>query len=126
MTPKRVREVVLALCVVLVTNMSAAAAPIVLPDGRELAAVDFDRHVQPLLNKLGCNAGACHGSAKGRGDFSLSLSSGSPAADYEEIARAARGRRINFARPDESLLLRKATGQLGHQGGPRLNRDSWE
>ena len=32
---------------------------------------DFQRHVVPLLGKLGCNGRACHGSFQGRGDFRL-------------------------------------------------------
>ena len=33
-----------------------------------------------------------------------------------------RARRLNFADPDASLLLKKATGQAEHGGGVRLRR----
>ena len=32
---------------------------------------DFQRHMVPLLGKLGCNGRACHGSFQGRGGFRL-------------------------------------------------------
>jgi len=34
---------------------------------------DFQRHVAPLLGRLGCNGRACHGSFQGQGGFQLSL-----------------------------------------------------
>ncbi|MGN6544237.1 MAG: DUF1549 domain-containing protein, partial [Aureliella sp.] len=77
---------------------------------------DFDMHILPILSKAGCNAGACHGAAAGRGGFHLSLLGSDPAADYEAIARALEGRRINLAKPELSLLLAKPTGRLDHGG----------
>jgi hypothetical protein len=41
--------------------------PVRLADGSALGKVDFDRHVAGLFSRLGCNAGACHGSFQGRG-----------------------------------------------------------
>ena len=38
-----------------------------------LAVPDFQRHVVPLLGRLGCNSAKCHGSFQGQGDFRLSL-----------------------------------------------------
>ncbi len=85
--------------------------------------VDFDADVAPILTKAGCNAGACHGSAAGRGDFRLSLFGGDLAADYEQIVWALEGRRINLKQPDASLLLTKPTEYLTHGGGQRLEYD---
>lgn len=86
--------------------------------------VDFLRDVMPALTKAGCNAGACHGSLQGRGGFNLSLLGFNPAADYDAIVKASRGRRISPASPEQSLLLLKATAAVAHGGGKRLNRDS--
>ncbi len=83
-------------------------------------AVDFDTDVIPILTKAGCNAAACHGAAAGRGGFKLSLFGGDPAWDYAEIVHQLEGRRVNLARPDESLILAKPTEQLAHEGGYRL------
>ncbi|MEM9701557.1 MAG: DUF1549 domain-containing protein, partial [Planctomycetota bacterium] len=75
----------------------------------------------PALTRLGCNAGACHGAAAGRGGLSLSLYGGDPASDYDAIVRAFRGRRVNRVRPEDSLLLLKATESIDHGGGPVLD-----
>lgn len=88
--------------------------------------VDFDTEVIPILTVSGCNAGACHGAAAGRGGFRLSLLGMDPAFDYEQIVRQWEGRRVNYAHPNESLLLRKPTEQLEHGGGTRFLSDSPE
>ena len=85
--------------------------------------VDFDTRVIPVLTKAGCNTGACHGAAAGRGEFRLSLYGGDPEFDHRSIAREMEGRRVNLATPDESLLLLKATESINHGGGPRLDLD---
>lgn len=33
----------------------------------------FQRHVMPLLGRLGCNGRSCHGSFRGQGGFRLSM-----------------------------------------------------
>lgn len=86
--------------------------------------VDFDTDVVPILTRAGCNTGACHGAAIGRGGFKLSLLGGDPAQDYEAIVHDLEGRRVNLHRPDESLLLAKAEGTLDHEGGPRFSANS--
>jgi hypothetical protein len=86
-------------------------------------SVDFDTQILPILTKAGCNAGACHGSATGRGGFKLSLYGSDPASDYQAIARQWEGRRINLAFPERSLLVLKPTEQMEHGGGGRLDAD---
>jgi hypothetical protein len=86
----------------------------------------FGRHVVAVLDRLGCNAGACHGSFRGQNGFRLSLFGGDPIMDYEFIARDAFGRRINRVAPERSLLLLKPTAQVPHGGGLRLHKDSAE
>lgn len=88
------------------------------------APVDFDTDVLPVLAKAGCNTGACHGAAAGRGGFKLSLFGGDPAADHRAIVRDLEGRRVNLAHPERSLLLLKPTWQLDHEGGERFEADS--
>src|SRR6185369_10160432 len=44
--------------------------------------IHFVRDVQPVLSKLGCNAGTCHGAAKGKNGFKLSLRGYDPEFDY--------------------------------------------
>ena len=88
------------------------------------APVDFAREVVPILNRAGCAAGACHGASAGKGGFRLSLFGSDPAFDYLNIVRHARGRRVQLADPENSLLLRKPTLRTAHQGGRRLQAGS--
>lgn len=83
-------------------------------------AVDFQTQIVPLLTKAGCNTGACHGSAAGRGGFKLSLYASDPMADYDAIVRDRAGRRVNLAAPEQSLLLLKPTAMLDHGGEMRI------
>ena len=63
-------------------------------------AVDFKTELVPLLSRLGCNAGGCHGKASGQNGFKLSLFGFDATFDYEAIAKEARGRRVFPAAPD--------------------------
>ncbi len=82
--------------------------------------VTFERDVQPLLTRSGCNAGACHGKARGQNGFALSLLGFDPTFDHNAIAKEARGRRLFPADPANSLLLLKASGSVAHGGGNKL------
>src|SRR3954451_9803253 len=102
-----------------------ARAEVPLPTGGTLTNVDFERHVMGLLSKAGCNAGSCHGSFQGKNGFRLSLFGYEPAFDHAALTRDNLGRRVNLVKPDESLLLMKATGATAHDGGMRFGKDSW-
>ncbi len=82
----------------------------------ESQSVDFDSQIVPLLTRSGCNAGACHGAAAGRGQLRLSLFGANADADYEALAVAFEGRRINLVKPELSLVLAKPTGRIDHGG----------
>ncbi len=86
----------------------------------ERPPVTFERDVEPILTRAGCNAGACHGKARGQNGFALSLLGFDPAHDYEAIVKEAGGRRVSRLMPADSLLLGKATARLPHGGGLRL------
>lgn len=86
----------------------------------------FSRHVVPILSKLGCNAGACHGAVQGKAGFRLSLFGVDPRQDHERLVRDMFGRRINRLAPDASLVLLKAAGQVAHGGGKRTEVGSPE
>ena len=91
----------------------------------DLPAVSFVNDVMPMLTRHGCNAGVCHAKAgNGQNGFQLSLLGFEPAEDYEHLVKEARGRRLFPAVPENSLLLRKATGAVPHGGGRRMTEDS--
>ena len=89
-------------------------------------AWSFRNHVTPVLTKMGCNQGACHGALAGKNGFKLTLRGYDPDADYDVLTRQAVGRRISLADPASSLLLQKATFGLPHGGGKRFGTDSLE
>lgn len=86
--------------------------------------VYFGTDVVPILTKLGCNGGGCHGKATGQNGFKLSLFGFEPEVDYDSLVTDARGRRLSLADPDRSLLLLKATSRMPHGGGRRLDESS--
>src|SRR5437764_15034644 len=106
--------------------LTAVGDPVRLPGGSELPAVDFERHVVSLFGKAGCNTGACHGSFQGKGGLRLSLFGYDPAKDFRALTRDGEGRRVNRYDPDQSVLLLKATGQVSHGGGRRIDPASWQ
>src|ERR1700680_3076856 len=86
--------------------------------------VTFLRDVAPILNKTGCMSGPCHGAAKGKNGFKLSLRGYDPQFDYEALLYDLSGRRFNRADPARSLMLAKPAGQVPHGGGVRFEADS--
>jgi WD40 repeat protein/mono/diheme cytochrome c family protein len=77
---------------------------------------DFIRDVNPLLSKVGCNAGTCHGAKEGKNGFKLSLRGYDPIFDIRSFTDDLSGRRINLASPDDSLMLLKPTAAVPHEG----------
>ncbi len=88
--------------------------------------MNFELDVLPILTAKGCNAGACHGKARGQNGFQLSLLGFDPEFDFSAIVKEAHGRRVFPAAPENSLLLRKAALAMPHGGGLRLPTDSPE
>jgi hypothetical protein len=86
--------------------------------------VTFLRDVAPILNKTGCTAGPCHGAAKGKNGFKLSLRGYDPQFDYEALLYDLSGRRFNRADPGRSLMLAKPAQEIAHGGGLRFEKDS--
>jgi len=102
-----------------------AAAPLLLAAAEpEPPSPSFQREVLPVLTKYGCNTGGCHGKLSGQNGFRLSLRGYAPEWDHEWITREVNGRRLDFAFPDQSLLVRKATGGIVHEGGTRFRSGS--
>ncbi len=88
--------------------------------------INFGNQVVPVLTKLSCNSGGCHGKIQGQNGFRLSLLGFEPRYDYENLLKEGRGRRVFPANPDASLVLTKATGQVPHGGGKKMEVGSEE
>lgn len=93
---------------------------------QENLPINFGNQVVPIFTKLSCNSGGCHGKASGQNGFKLSLLGFEPEVDYASLVKEARGRRLFPAAPDQSLLLRKATGAVAHGGGKKMEQGSDE
>ncbi len=79
--------------------------------------VNYIQDVAPTMSRIGCNQGTCHGAAKGKNGFKLSLRGYDPVFDHRALTDDLQGRRFNKAAPDRSLFLLKVSGAVPHVGG---------
>jgi hypothetical protein len=107
-------------------SFPAALAALLSPSLASAADVSFERDVLPVLTRAGCNMGACHGNLNGKGGLKLSLKGEDPAFDFAALTRDMLARRTDPIRPDESLILQKATAKVPHEGGSRFAVNSTE
>lgn len=96
------------------------------PADPKIAEPIYSRHIIPLMARLGCNSGGCHGAVQGQNGFKLSLFGVDPALDRDNLLRDSGGRRLDLNNPTNSLFLLKALGQVPHEGGVRVRPQSWE
>src|SRR5262249_21472816 len=94
-----------------------AVVPVEVSGTKVEVKTDFVRDVTPVISKLGCNQGTCHGSAQGKNGFKLSLRGYDPLFDVRALTDDHASRRVNLASPDDSLMLLKSTGSVPHVGG---------
>src|SRR5690606_2349292 len=114
--PSKLKPLRIAVAMVLAMWIVALA-------GRGAHAADtpsFRNEVMAVLSKAGCNLGTCHGNKNGKGGLLLSLRGEWPDTDYRTLTREVHSRRIDRLQPEQSLLLKKPTMQLAHEGGRRL------
>ena len=101
-----------------------ASLPVSVKDAATDRPISFRLDVMPVFMRSGCNTGSCHGAARGKDGFNLSLFGFDPAGDHHRITHEIGFRRINLALPRESLLMQKAAGQVPHTGGKRFDESS--
>ncbi|MCS6865211.1 MAG: DUF1553 domain-containing protein [Gemmataceae bacterium] len=102
----------------------AVQIPVTVKQPKQVEPLRFRNDVLPVLTRVGCNSGKCHGAASGKDGFRLSLFGYDPEGDHFRITRELGGRRVNLAHPDDCLLLNKATGKVPHTGGQRIEPGS--
>lgn len=115
----RLRTMGMVFCLVVALNNSVVGTEPI-----DESAPSFRNDVMAVLSKTGCNLGTCHGNQLGKGGFKLSLRGQDPEIDFLTLTRHLGGRRINVVQPDDSLLLRKPTMAVPHEGGRRFADDS--
>ena len=86
--------------------------------------IDYVRDVMPVLSKMGCNQGTCHGSKDGKNGFKLSLRGYDPIYDVRAFTDELASRRVNVASPADSLMILKAIGAVPHEGGQITTKGS--
>jgi hypothetical protein len=102
----------------------AVKIPVSVKQPKTVEPLRFRTDLLPVLTRVGCNSGKCHGAASGKDGFRLSLFGYDPEGDHFRITRELGGRRVNLATPDDCLLLNKATGKVAHTGGQRIEPGS--
>jgi WD40 repeat protein len=105
----------------LTASVEAKAANIKVAPGAAAVPVDFIRDVNPVLSRLGCNQGTCHGAQAGKNGFKLSLRGYDPIFDLRALTDDHAARRVNSSDPDQSLMLHKPLGIAPHQGGTLMS-----
>lgn len=123
----------LAVCMTLVgaSLQTVAADDALEPIQQRFAQADveetpsFQKHVVPLLGRLGCNGRACHGSFQGQGGFRLSLFGYDFTQDHDALFEED-SPRVDRENPLESLIIAKPTDEDLHEGGMRYEKDSWQ
>lgn len=85
----------------------------------------YQKHVLPLMSKVGCSGRACHGSFQGQGGFRLSLFGYDFKQDHEAMLGGDEPR-INLNSPEQSLILLKPTLQVDHEGQKLIDKGSWQ
>ncbi len=146
---KRIERMLLAAAVVSVLAGPASAVAVQPASARVLPRADvrfasstsevpnLQRHLLPLMGRLGCNGRACHGSFQGQGGFRLSLFGYDFKADHDalvlgktpdEKSTEKLEPRVDLKTPRESLILVKPTSadKDEHGGGKRMDVDSWQ
>ncbi len=101
-----------------------ATVPVNVKDAAVDRPASFKLDVMPVFMRSGCNTGSCHGAARGKDGFMLSLFGYDPNGDFNRITHELGFRRINLAMPEESLLLEKNDGSVPHTGGKKFDRSS--
>src|SRR5688572_23303502 len=101
-----------------------SAATVTVKDTAAERPISFQLDVMPVFMRGGCNTGSCHGAARGKDGFRLSLFGFDPQGDYFRLTREIGIRRINLASPKDSLLIEKTIGGVPHTGGKRFGPES--
>ena len=102
----------------------AVPVPVTVRQATSDRPISFKLDVMPVFLRAGCNTGACHGAARGKDGFRLSLFGFDPDGDWFRLTREMSGRRISVAIPEECLLVEKSVGAVHHSGGERFKADS--
>ncbi len=103
-----------------------ASIPVSVARAKAPVVWNFKNDVIPVMTKVGCNQGACHGALAGKNGFKLTLRGYDPDTDYYTLTRQSVARRVSLDNPSASLMLLKPTFTVPHGGGKRFSSSSLE
>ena len=103
-----------------------ATVPLIVDRYTNAPDWSFRNDVLPVMTKVGCNSGPCHGAAAGKNGFKLSLRGYDATTDYYTLTHQALARRTDRIEPAKSLILLKPTATVAHGGGRRFDVGSRE
>src|SRR5262249_22580083 len=83
----------------------ALTVPVKVEKAAQPREISFRLDVMPIFMKAGCNSGSCHGAARGKDGFRLSLFGFDPDGDHYRLTRELSGRRLDLAVPAASLVV---------------------
>ncbi len=99
--------------------------PVAVKDAAADRPISFKLDVMPVFMRAGCNTGSCHGAARGKDGFRLSLFGFDPDGDHYRLTREIGTRRINLAVAGREPADRKERpAAVPHTGGKRFEPDS--
>jgi hypothetical protein len=98
--------------------------PVEVKSAAKERPISFRLDVMPIFMKAGCNSGPCHGAARGKDGFRLSLFGYDPDGDHHRLTREFNGRRVNIALPEACMVVEKSVGEVPHGGGKRYDKES--
>ena len=102
----------------------SVSVPVKVTEAGAVRPISFRLDVMPVFMRAGCNTGSCHGAARGKDGFRLSLFGFDPEGDHFRLTHEMSGRRVNLAVTADSTVLEKSTGAVQHTGGKRFEVDS--
>jgi hypothetical protein len=111
--------------IVVTMGSETVRVPVEVVKQRNPDPVSFRNEIIPILTKARCNSGGCHGKAEGQNGFKLSIFGFDAESDYAALMKNGKGRRISRTQPETSLLLLKATSEMPHGGGRKIDADSY-
>src|ERR1041385_2794488 len=82
-----------------ITANGGASTKVRVTNSKATFTWSFRNNVIPVMTKVGCNQGACHGALAGKNGFKLTLRGYDPDVDYDTLTRQSLGRRVDPQEP---------------------------
>ena len=99
-----------------VPRPDVVSLPVKVKQAKVDRPISFKLDVMPVFMQAGCNVGGCHGAARGKDGFRLSLFGFDPDGDYHRLTREL------ATAASTSPSRRKPAADQGHRQGPPHRR----